>query len=96
MPHCFAGADAARERMTGGGGADHPQRGIQPAIRGAQGVAVHGGDVGRRLCQARGNRGGGDPVPGLGEGDDLGRRGVQVGQDAVAGFLDADHGRLTS
>ena len=61
------------------------------AVGGAQRVAVHGGDVGWGLGQAGDDGVGGDAVPGVGQGDDLGRRGAQVGEDAGAGFLDADH-----
>ena len=92
--HGLAGADAAVERVAGGGGADRRVSvALQRAVGGAQRVAVHGGDVGRRLGQARDHRGGGDAVPGLGQRDDLRRRRAEGGEDAGAGFFDADHAR---
>ncbi len=88
----LAGADSALERVAGRGAADHVQFGAERPVSGAQGVAVHRRDIGRRLGQAGDHRRGGHAAPGVGECDDLGRRGVKVGQDAFAGFLDADHG----
>ena len=87
----LAGADSALERVAGRGAADDVQFGAECTVGGAQGVAVHRRDIGRRLGQAGDHRRGGDAAPGIGECDDLRRGGAKVGQDAFAGFLDADH-----
>ena len=82
------------ERMTGGRGADHAQTGIQNAVRGPQRIAVHRRDVGGGLGQTSDDALGGDAVPGVGQGDDLGGGWAQGVQDASAGFLDTDHAAL--
>ena len=92
--HRFAGADRLVEGMSGGGGADHAQAGVEASVSGAQGVAVHRGQVGGGLGEPSGDVCGGDAVPGIGEGDDLGRRGAQRVQDSFTGFLDTDHAVL--
>ena len=91
--HGLAGADAAVERMAGGRAADHAQGRAERAVGRAQGVAVHRRDVRRRLGEAGEHRGGGDTVPRLGEGDDLGRGRAERGEDFSPRFFDADHPR---
>ena len=71
QPHRLSGADAAIERMPGGRGADHLQPGSKRPVSGAQRVAVHGRNIGRRLRQTRDHGRRGDAVPGVGEGNDL-------------------------
>ena len=63
----------------------------EAAIRGAQGVAVHRRDFGRRLGLARDHRCGGDAAPGVGQRDDFRGGRVKIGKDAFASFLDTDH-----
>ena len=70
----FARTDGAGKRPSGGDLADDFQahRGVRH-IAGAHGVAVHGGDVGRRLGAAGFQRINQDAASGLGKRDFFGR-----------------------
>ncbi len=96
QPQRLARAQHPNPGMPGRRRADHTKPRAQRRIACPHGVAIHRRYVAWRLGQAGMHRGGGHPVPGLGERDDFGGGGVECGEDAGAGFGDGDHGRALS